>query len=75
MIRVGTLLAALSKISLSAAISIACTQLIWKTLQKRYFTLEGVSGLFAVTSNPLNLFSWELVSNATVAILCGTVLL
>jgi hypothetical protein len=58
--RIGTGLAFLTTILLTAASTVAYVQLLWRTLRSRAISIEGVDALFGVTTNAWNLTSLEL---------------
>ncbi|UZP36867.1 hypothetical protein NXS19_004683 [Fusarium pseudograminearum] len=59
-LRAGTGLAFLVRAFLSAAIGIAYTQILWRTLRSKSITIGGVNSLFGVIHNPWDFISWEL---------------
>jgi len=58
--RLGTGFAFLTKTLLTAASTLAYTQLLWRTLRSTAVTVSGVDALFGVTANAWNLFNTEL---------------
>ncbi|EKJ72312.1 hypothetical protein FPSE_07541 [Fusarium pseudograminearum CS3096] len=63
-LRAGTGLAFLVRAFLSAAVSTAYTQVLWRTLRSRPITIRGVNSLFDVIHNPFEFFTWDLWSAA-----------
>ncbi|PTD02245.1 hypothetical protein FCULG_00012106 [Fusarium culmorum] len=60
LLRVGTGLAFLVRAFLSAAVGIAYTQILWRSLRSKPITIRGVNSLFDVIHNPFEFFTWEL---------------
>ncbi|CEN62687.1 hypothetical protein ASPCAL09319 [Aspergillus calidoustus] len=52
-IRIGTGFAFLVKASLVSAVGVAAVQEIWAVLRRKYMTLRGIDGMFAVLTSPL----------------------
>jgi hypothetical protein len=69
MIRTGTAVALASKICLTAAIGIGLTQRTWRTLRRKFFQLESVDALFAISINPIKFFHREILLKAKLAVL------
>lgn len=59
-LRAGTGLAFLVRAFLSAAVGIAYTQILWRTLRSKSITIGGVNSLFGVMNNPWAFIGWEL---------------
>ncbi|KAM0418477.1 hypothetical protein ACHAPD_004836 [Fusarium lateritium] len=59
-LRAGTGLAFLVRAFLSAAVGIAYTQILWRTLRSKPITVQGVNSLFGVVHNAWDFITWEL---------------
>lgn len=59
-LRIGTGMAFLVRASLSAAVGIAYTQILWRTLRSKSFTIEGIDSLFGVSHTASDFATWEL---------------
>ncbi|RGP68681.1 hypothetical protein FSPOR_5151 [Fusarium sporotrichioides] len=59
-LRAGTALAFLVRAFLSAAVGIAYTQILWRTLRLKSVTVRGVNSLFGVVHNAWDFTTWEL---------------
>ncbi|KAL6918538.1 hypothetical protein FSST1_010033 [Fusarium sambucinum] len=59
-LRAGTGLAFLVRAFLSAAVGIAYTQILWRTLRSKPITIRGVNSLFGVVHNVWDFVTWEL---------------
>lgn len=59
-VRVGTGLAFLFKVCLTAAATIAYTQILWRTLKSRSITINGLDALFGVVHDAWCFTSGEL---------------
>jgi hypothetical protein len=59
-LRAGTGLAFLVRAFLSAAVGIAYTQILWRTLRSRSITIQGVNSLFGIVHNAWDFITWEL---------------
>lgn len=59
-LRIGTGMAFLVRALLSAAVGIAYTQILWRTLRSRSITLGGINSLFGVSHTAWNFTNSEL---------------
>ncbi|KAM0364131.1 hypothetical protein ACHAO7_012148 [Fusarium culmorum] len=59
-LRIGTGMAFLVRAFLSAAVGIAYTQILWRTLRSKAITVRGVNSLFGVVHNAWDFVTWEL---------------
>lgn len=59
-IRIGTGLAFLVKVLLTASASMAYTQLLWHTLKLNAISLDGLDAFFGVVGNAWGFSNWEL---------------
>lgn len=66
-IRFGTAFAFLVEVSLVAAVSIAQTQRVWTTLEKKSVSIGGIDSIFAATRDLGSFMSWEMWSKAKLA--------
>lgn len=71
--RIGTGMAFLTRAFLSAAIGLACSQILWRTLRSNYITIQGINSLFESIHNAWELTNWELWSVAPALGLVATV--
>jgi hypothetical protein len=66
-IRAGTAISVLVRILLSACISIALCQRIWRTLRCKALRLATIDRLFSTTSDPTAFFDAQLLREAKLA--------
>lgn len=57
--RIGTGLAFSVKTLLAASAGLAYTQLLWRTLKTKPFTLKGLDTLFAIVNDVFKFWNWE----------------
>jgi hypothetical protein len=63
-IRIGTGLAVLAKACLAASAAMSFQQHYWRVLRTRSISIRGIDGIMGLLSNPMYLFSWEILRNA-----------
>ncbi|KAK7516273.1 hypothetical protein IWZ03DRAFT_186003 [Phyllosticta citriasiana] len=63
-IRIGTLLAFLSKACLAAAVGVAYTQRLWVTVKEKPISLRNLDNIFSLTTDPISFFSLEVLMSA-----------
>ncbi|MCJ1465827.1 hypothetical protein MMC07_004446 [Pseudocyphellaria aurata] len=66
-IRFGSAFAFLVEVPLVAAVSIAQTQRVWTTLEKKPVSIGGIDSVIAATRDVGSLISWEMWSKAKLA--------
>ena len=59
-LRIGTGMAFLVRALLSAAVGIAYTQILWRTLKSKSITIEGINSLFGVSHTSWDFTTCEL---------------
>ncbi|RFN48804.1 hypothetical protein FIE12Z_6859 [Fusarium flagelliforme] len=59
-LRIGTGMAFLARALLSAAVGIAYTQILWRTLRSKSITIEGINSLFGVSHTAWDFTTLEL---------------
>ncbi|ORY12614.1 hypothetical protein BCR34DRAFT_289978 [Clohesyomyces aquaticus] len=72
-VRFGTAFAFLVVSSLRAACESAYKQMIWNLFKRKSFSLDTIDKIFATTSDPTALLSWELLRHAKSALAVATV--
>ncbi|KAK8157436.1 hypothetical protein IWX90DRAFT_324026 [Phyllosticta citrichinensis] len=65
-IRIGTLLAFLSKACLAGAVGVAYTQRLWVTVKEKPISLRNLDNVFSLTTSPVSFFSLEVLTSAKV---------
>lgn len=59
-LRIGTGVAFLTRALLSAAVGIAYTQILWRTLRSKSVTIQGINSMFGVPHNAWDFTTSEL---------------
>jgi len=59
-LRIGTALAFVIKSLMTASVTLAYVQLLWRTLKSATVSINGLDSLFGVIHNPWNFIDWEL---------------
>ncbi|KAF4978281.1 hypothetical protein FDECE_18247, partial [Fusarium decemcellulare] len=59
-LRVGTGMAFLARSMLSAAVGLAYTQILWRTLRLKSVTIQGMNSLFGILHNAWDFTAWEI---------------
>lgn len=65
-IRFGTAFAYLVTSCLNAAVGLAFTQQLWRSVRQKWFSIASLDKMFGITTDPTSFRSWQVLSRAKV---------
>ena len=65
-IRFGTAFAYLVTSCLNAAVGLAFTQQLWRSVRQKPFSIDSLDKMFGITTDPTSFWSWQVLSRAKI---------